>query len=176
MSATVFYRVLRSLTDIEIPVDAGDFRLINQKVRNALIAIPERNRYVRGLVSWLGFKQIGVEYARHERFAGETKYPLRKMFKFAGDAITSFSYRPLKMATYVGASISVLSLFYLIWIACEKFFARLAISGWTAMAGISLFCNGMVLLALGIIGEYIGRIYDEAKGRPLYVIDEKVGF
>jgi dolichol-phosphate mannosyltransferase len=176
MSAAIFYRILRSLTDLAMPVDAGDFRLIDRKVRNALIAIPERNRYVRGLVSWVGFKQAGVEYVREERFAGETKYPLRKMIRLAGDAITSFSYKPLKIATYVGATVSLLSFLCLIGIMSEKLFTRFVIPGWTAIAMIGLFCNGMILLVLGIIGEYIGRIYDEVKGRPLYVIDEKMGF
>ncbi|MDP4115810.1 MAG: glycosyltransferase family 2 protein [Bacteroidota bacterium] len=175
-TAKLFYRTLKSMTDINMPVDAGDFRLIDRKVCDALKSIPERNRYVRGLISWLGFKQTGVEFIREERFAGETKYPLKKMVKFASDALTSFSYKPLKLATYIGAIISVFSFLYMVFILFEKMFTEFTVQGWTFIVALSLLFNGLMFIMLGIIGEYIGRIYDEAKGRPLYIIDEKEGF
>ncbi|KZL93989.1 glycosyltransferase family 2 protein [Clostridium magnum] len=176
VTAKAFYRTLRVMTDVDIPVDTGDFRLIDRKVCEALKRVPERNRYVRGIISWLGFKQTGVEFAREERFAGETKYPLKKMIKFASDAIISFSYKPLRLAIIIGFSISIFSFLYLIVIVFKKLFVNDAIHGWTSIVALSLFFNGLVLIMLGIIGEYIGRIYDEVKGRPLYIIDEKVGF
>lgn len=176
-SARLFYRILNKLTDVDIPVDTGDFRLIDRKVLDALTRLPERNRYVRGMVSWVGFKQIGIEYVRDERFAGETKYPFRKMIKFAVNAITSFSYKPLRLATYLGCSVSLLSFLYLFYVIYEKMFSpQTTVPGWASLAAISLFFNGVVLILLGIIGEYIGRIYDEAKGRPLYIISEQEGF
>lgn len=175
-TAKMFYRTLNSLTDVDIPVDTGDFRLIDRKVCDALKTVPERNRYVRGLISWLGFKQIGVEFVREERFAGETKYPLKKMIKFAMDAITSFSYKPLKMATYAGSIISGLSFLYLLFVLFERLFTSFTVPGWSSIAALTLFFNGVTFIMLGIIGEYVGRIYDEAKGRPLYIIGEKKGF
>lgn len=175
-TAKIFYRTLRSMTDVDIPVDTGDFRLIDRKVCDALKTIPERNRYVRGLISWLGFKQTGVEFVREERFAGETKYPLKKMIKFAMDAITSFSYKPLKIATYAGGIMSFFTFVYLLFVIFEKIFTTLTVPGWTSMIALTLFFNGFMFIMLGIIGEYVGRIYDEAKGRPLYIIGEKQGF
>ena len=175
-TAKAFYRTLNSLTDVDIPVDTGDFRLIDRKVCDALKEIPEHNRYVRGLVSWLGFKQTGVEFIREERFAGTTKYPLKKMLKFATDALTSFSYKPLKFATYIGSTISALSLAALMILLIEKIFYISQVPGWTMFASVILLINGLMLAVLGILGEYIGRIYDEAKGRPLYIVGEKAGF
>jgi len=176
ITAKAFYRVLKSMTDVNIPVDAGDFRLIDRKVCDALKTIPERNRYVRGLVSWLGFKQTGVEFSREERFAGETKYPLKKMIRFASDGITSFSYKPLKLATFLGLAVAGLSFAYLVIVLFEKLFTGLTVPGWASIVALSLFFNGLMFIMLGIIGEYVGRIYDEAKGRPLYIISEKEGF
>ena len=172
-TAKAFYRILRSMTDVSIPVDTGDFRLIDRKVCEALKQLPERSRYVRGLMSWVGFKQTAIEFERSERFAGETKYPLKKMLKLASDGIMSFSYKPLKLASYLGTLLSGLSFLYLIIVLLQKIFApETVISGWASLIAVNLFFNGIVLLMLGIIGEYIGRIYDEAKGRPLYVISE----
>ncbi|MGI6124352.1 MAG: glycosyltransferase family 2 protein [Acetivibrionales bacterium] len=172
-TAKAYYRILRSLTNVEIPVDTGDFRLIDRKVCEALKQLPERSRYVRGLMSWVGFKQIAIEFERNERFAGETKYPLKKMIKLAMDGIMSFSYKPLKLASYIGAILSGISFIYLIAVLIQKlFFPETSQSGWTSLIAVSLFFNGIILLMLGIIGEYIGRIYDEAKGRPLYIINE----
>ncbi len=176
VTAKVFYRTLKKMTDVSIPVDTGDFRLIDRKVCDALKSIPEHNRYVRGLVSWLGFRQTGVEFVREERFAGETKYPLKKMIKFASDGITSFSHKPLKAATYIGTAVSGISLLYLLVALCETLFTSIHIPGWLITISLSLFFNGLILIALGIIGGYIARIYDEVKGRPLYIISDKEGF
>lgn len=173
ITAKVFYRFLKNMTDVDIPVDTGDFRLIDRKVCDALKAVCERNRYVRGIISWLGFRQTGIEFVRERRFAGSTKYPLKKMLKFAFDAVTSFSYRPLKLASYVGSLLSVLSFLYLITVLLQRIFVKEStVQGWASTLAVSLFFNGVVLIMLGIIGEYIGRIYDEVKGRPLYVIRE----
>lgn len=173
VTAKAYYRILRGLTNVDIPVDTGDFRLIDRKVCDALKQLPERSRYVRGLMSWVGFKQTAIEFERSERFAGETKYPLKKMLKLAMDGIMSFSYKPLKFASYIGAILSGISFLYLIAILFQKiFFPETSQSGWTSLIAVSLFFNGIILLMLGIIGEYIGRIYEEAKGRPLYIIRE----
>ncbi len=135
----------------------------------------ERNRYIRGIISWLGFKSAPVEFVREKRFAGETKYPLKKMLKFASDAIMSFSYKPLKLATYLGFFVSIASFVYLVVMIILKLCGVMeTVDGWTSIMVITLFINGIILLVLGIIGEYIGRIYDEAKGRPLYVVGEVV--
>jgi polyisoprenyl-phosphate glycosyltransferase len=175
-TAAVFYRFLKKMTDVDIPVDTGDFRLIDRKVCEALKLVNEKNRYIRGIISWLGFKQTGVEFVRDKRFAGETKYPLKKMIKFAFDAVTSFSYKPLKLASYVGVMLSVCSFAYLVVVICQKLFTNSTTPGWASTLAVSLFFNGIVLLMLGIIGEYIGRIYDEAKGRPLYIVREAKNF
>jgi dolichol-phosphate mannosyltransferase len=170
-SAAVFYRLLKRMTDVDIPVDTGDFRLIDRKVCDALAHIPERSRYVRGLISWLGFRQTGLEFSRDKRFAGETKYPLKKMIKFAFDAITSFSYKPLKIASYAGTIISIAGFIYLMVVIIQAIVGYTQ-PGWASLIAVNLVFNGIVLVILGIIGEYIGRIYDEAKGRPLYVIKQ----
>jgi glycosyltransferase involved in cell wall biosynthesis len=175
-TSAAFYRVLNKLTDVDIPVDTGDFRLIDRKVCNALKQVKERNRYIRGIISWLGFRQTGVEFIREKRFAGETKYPLKKMLRFAFDAITSFSYKPLKLATYMGVTVSLGGFGYLLVVLYLKMFTTSTVTGWASMMAVNLFFNGVVLLMLGIIGEYIGRIYDEAKGRPLYVVREELNF
>lgn len=176
VTAKVFYRFLSSLTNIDIPTDTGDFRLIDRKVCDAMKTISEKNRYIRGLVSWVGFKQTSVEYVREERFAGETKYPLKKMLKFASDAITSFSDKPLRIAGYLGNTVSIVSFLYLLYVVIRKLTVGDFGEGWASIVAISLFFNGIILVVLGIIGEYIGRIYDECKNRPLYIIEEKIGF
>jgi len=176
ITAKLFYRMLNKLTEVSIPVDTGDFRLIDRKVCEALKQINEKNRYIRGIISWLGFKSAPVEFVRERRFAGTTKYPLKKMLKFATDAIMSFSYKPLKIASYFGVFVSFISFAYLIVMIILKLTGSNFIQGWTSLIAISLFFNGIILIILGIIGEYIGRIYDEAKGRPLYVISEIVNF
>jgi polyisoprenyl-phosphate glycosyltransferase len=171
-TAAVFYRFLKKMTDVDIPIDTGDFRLIDRKVCEALKQVNERNRYIRGIISWLGFKQTGVEFSRDKRFAGTTKYPLKKMLRFAADAIASFSYKPLKLATYIGFTISFMSFIYLLYVLYLKFFTSITVVGWTSILVVTLLSNGIILMILGIIGGYIGRIYDEAKGRPLYIVKQ----
>ena len=176
-TAKVFYRVLRKLTEFDIPVDAGDFRLIDRRVCDALNKMDEKNRYVRGIISWLGFKTTYVEFVREKRFAGKTKYPLKKMLKFATDAVVSFSYKPLRLTSYLGILLSAFSFIYLVCAIVFKLFGVITtVPGWTSIIAISLFFNGIVLLVLGIMGEYVGRIYDEVKARPLYVVNEFVNF
>ena len=176
ITAKLYYRLLKQMTSVDIPVDTGDFRLIDKKVREVFLTLTEKNRYVRGLISWAGFKQTAVEYVRDERFAGTTKYPLKKMIKFALDGITSFSNKPLKLAIYTGMALSALSFIYLLVVVIQKLFTYTTIIGWASIIAVYLFFNGIILMFLGIIGEYIGRIYEEAKNRPLYVIREKIGF
>ncbi|ETT39015.1 glycosyltransferase family 2 protein [Paenibacillus sp. FSL P4-0338] len=171
-SASLFYRVLRYSTDISIPVDTGDFRLMDRRVCDELKRLPEKNRFVRGLVSWVGFRQKAIEYEREERLAGETKYPLGRMLKLSLDGITSFSYKPLKLAGVLGALLSVSGFLYLLYVLYLALFTDAAVKGWASMIGITLTFNGFVLLMLGILGEYVGRIYDESKGRPLYIVQE----
>jgi dolichol-phosphate mannosyltransferase len=175
LTAAMFYRLLRSLTNVTIPVDVGDFRLIDRKVCDAMKNVREKNRFIRGLISWLGFKQGAVEYIRDERFAGETKYPLKKMLRFAMDGITSFSYKPLKIATYLGSLVSLSGFGYLIYVLYLAFSGKASQAGWASSISITLIFNGIILMILGVLGEYIGRIYDESKNRPLYVIKNTLG-
>jgi len=174
LSAKIFYRFIRQMTTIDMPPDTGEFRLIDRKVCDAINRLPEKSRYIRGLVSWVGFKQTEVQYVREERFAGETKYPLRKMITFAIDAITSFSHKPLKLATMVGMLISLLSFLYMLYVFYQVIFTDQTITGWASTVAIILFTQGIVLMLLGLMGEYIGRIYSELQNRPLYIIQEMV--
>lgn len=175
ITAKMFYRFLRTITDVDMPTDVGDFRLIDKKVKEALSLVNEKNRYIRGIISWLGFKQTSVEFVRDKRFAGETKYPLKKMIKFATDAIISFSNKPLKIASYVGITLSFFSFIYLIIVIVQKVLG-FTVAGWASILAVNLLFNGVILVILGIIGEYIGRIYDEAKNRPLYIVATKRNF
>ena len=176
ITARLYYRLLRRMTDVDIPVDVGDFRLIDRKVRDALLAIPEHNRYVRGLISWLGFRQTFVDYVREPRFAGETKYPLRKMVKLAVDGIASFSYKPLRIGIGLGVAISAGSFLFLLFIFISRLFNLVVMErGWASLMCVMLFLFGIVLIVLGIIGEYIARIFEEVKGRPLYIICDRTG-
>jgi len=171
-TASAFYKTLRAMTEIDIPIDTGDFRLIDRKVCDQMNNIHEKNRFVRGLVSWVGFKQTAVEYERDERFAGETKYPLKRMLKLSLDGITSFSYKPLKLANYLGASLSLIGFVYMLIVLYQKLFTTTTVTGWSSIIVIQLFFSGITLMMLGVIGEYIGRIYDEAKNRPLYIVKD----
>jgi len=175
-TAALFYRVLRQLTQVDIPVDTGDFRLLSRRAVNAFQATRERSRFIRGLVSWIGYRQIGVPYVREERSVGETKYPFRKMVKFAIDGITAFSLAPLQVAMYLGLGVSFLSFLYIAYAICLKLFTDQTVPGWTSLMVAVLFLGGVQLIALGIMGEYIGRVYEEVKQRPLYLIDERIGF
>ena len=175
LTAKVFYRFLDGMTDVKLPVDVGDFRLIDRKVCDCMLRLPERSRYVRGLISWLGFRQTMVEFNRDARFAGETKYPLKKMLKLAFDGITSFSTKPLKFATTFGVVISAASFVYLIVVLVQAIFYRDLVQGWASSMAVTLFLSGVILIALGVIGAYVGRIYEEVKGRPLYIVGELLG-
>jgi glycosyltransferase involved in cell wall biosynthesis len=178
-TAKLFYRIIYRITDVNIPLDTGDFRLMDRKVVNALKEMKERHRFIRGMTSWVGFKQTGVYYTREERFAGETKYPFRRMLKFALDAITSFSFFPLQMATYLGFTIAGLSGLGAILVIIARLFGdpdNQPFFGQATTLVMVLFLGGVQLISLGIIGEYLGRIYDEVKGRPMYIVNEAVGF
>lgn len=174
LTASFFYRLLRMMTEIDIPLDTGDFRLVDRKVLEVMKLLREKNRFIRGLVAWVGFRQVALEYVRHKRFAGTTKYPLRKMLKLAWDGITAFSNKPLKVAAYLGFALSFLSFIYLLVIVVSKLLGRSTVPGWASLAVINLFFSGVILIILGIMGEYLGRIYDEAKNRPLYIVDRVV--
>ena len=176
LSARLYYRLLRRITDVDIPVDVGDFRLIDARVCRALSALPEHNRYVRGLISWLGFSQTYIDYVRAPRFAGETKYPLRKMVKLAIDGITSFSYKPLKLGIGIGIGLSICSFLFLLFVFIARLFDLVVMEpGYASLMCVILFFCGIILVMLGIIGEYIGRIFEEVKGRPLYIICDREG-
>jgi polyisoprenyl-phosphate glycosyltransferase len=172
VTAKYFYRILRKVTDVEIPLDTGDFRLMDRKVVNVLKAIKERNRFIRGLVSWVGFKQIGIKYDRAERYDGETKYPLKKMIRFSVDAITSFSFVPLRVASMLGIISSSFGLLGIIIALYLRLCTGVTLPGWTSLMIVVLFLGGLQLFILGVIGEYLGRVYDETRNRPLYIVGE----
>ncbi len=175
-TANAFYRLLRSITDVDIPLDAGDFRLMDRKVVQTMRSLRENHRFMRGLSSWVGYKQIGVEYRRAERFAGETKYPLRKMLRLTTDAINSFSYVPLRMATWFGFSLALISLVGVAITVGLRLSGNNAFYGQATTLVAVLFLGGIQLIFLGILGEYLGRIYDEVKERPLYIVARAHGF
>lgn len=174
LSAWLFYRVLRAVTGVEIPLDTGDFRLMGPRALAAFRRLGERHRFTRGLVSWLGFPQIGVEYARAARSTGETHYPLRRMVRLAVDGITSFSHVPLQLATWIGLVVSTLAFAYIVVVIVLKI-AGISWPGYTSLMAAILFLGGVQLMMIGLLGEYLGRVYDEVKGRPLYLVQETVG-
>lgn len=173
-TAKVFYRFLKSMCEVDIPVDTGDFRLISRQVCDVLKGLTERNRYVRGLVSWVGFKQTGIYYEREERFAGETKYPLKKMLKLSMDGITSFSTKPLKLTKWIGLVTTASGFIYLLVVIIQRLMGIRLQNGWIPAVIAILIVGGIQLIMSGINGEYIARIFDESKNRPLYIIREKV--
>jgi dolichol-phosphate mannosyltransferase len=175
-TARGFYRLLNRLSDVPIPVDTGDFRLMSRCVVEALRAMPERDRFVRGMVSWVGFRQTAVPYKRAERFAGESKYPLRKMLHFATDGILSFSTKPLQFSIGFGTFSAALALVGIVYALVLRLFTDIWVEGWTALMIAVLFIGGVQLISVGILGAYIGRIYNEVKSRPLYIVQEYVGF
>ncbi|MDQ1301082.1 MAG: polyisoprenyl-phosphate glycosyltransferase [Chloroflexota bacterium] len=175
-TAKAFYRLIYRITDIKIPMDTGDFRLMDRKVVDALKQMREHHRFMRGMSVWVGFRQTGVTYIRAERYAGETKYPLKKMVKFALDGITSFSYLPLQLAMYIGFVAAGLSILGILAAVILRLSGSQAFYGQATTLVSVLFLGGVQLICLGIIGEYLGRIYDEVKGRPLYIVREAVGF
>ncbi len=175
LTASLFYRILRKMTAVDIPVDAGDFRLMDRKVVEQLKRMRERSRFIRGMVSWVGFKQGKVEYVRERRFSGETKFPFKKMLKFAIDGILSFSQLPLKFSSILGLLCAAISLVLIIYGFIAKFlYPQNTIQGWTSILVASLFLGGVQLLSIGILGEYLGRIFEEIKGRPLYITEEEI--
>jgi polyisoprenyl-phosphate glycosyltransferase len=175
-TAKAFYRVINKVSEVPIPLDTGDFRLMGRRVVDALLAMPERDRFLRGMVSWVGFRQTSLSYVREARKAGASKYPLRKMLHFAGDGILSFSLVPLKLATVLGFSSSVLALAGMIYTLAVRLDTHEWVPGWASIFLAVLFMGGVQLICLGVIGEYLGRIYGESKHRPLYFVAEKVGF
>lgn len=175
-TARLFYRFINRLADVDIPLDTGDFRLMNRKALNAFLKLRERHRFVRGMVAWVGFKQEALEYDREARFAGTTKYPFRKMMRLAFDAIMGFSNVPLRLASFVGFITSFLAFAGILYALYAKLFTNETVAGWTFLMIAILFIGGITLVVLGIIGEYIGRIYSEIKQRPLYLIQEQMGF
>lgn len=171
-----FYRLLNRISDVPIPLDTGDFRLMSRNVVNTLKAMPERDRFIRGMVSWIGFRQTAIPYRRAERFAGESKFPWSSLFSFAFDGITSFSTAPLRICAALGLFCASLALFGILYALYIRLFTDTQVEGWAALMISVLFVGGVQLLSLGILGEYIGRIYNESKHRPLYVAREYVGF
>jgi dolichol-phosphate mannosyltransferase len=174
-TAKLFYRLINSLSDVAIPLDTGDFRLMDRKVVDALLSMPERDRFLRGMVSWLGFRQLALPYHRVARFAGTTKYPMKRMLRFAMDGILSFSVVPLRLATMIGLAASLLALLG----SCAALGLRLWthhwVVGWTSLLLAGLFMGGVQLVCLGVVGEYVGRTYWESKKRPLYLVQERLG-
>lgn len=171
-TAHIFYRILKEITKFDIPIDTGDFRIMSRRVTDVLCSMREQHRYIRGLISWIGFKQIGLEYEREERFEGVTKFSLGKMLKFALDGITSFSSAPLKLSSYLGFFTAFCGAIYALYVVYLRIFTSETITGWSSMMIVVLILGGTQLLALGMIGEYLSRVNDESKNRPLYVIED----
>ena len=176
MTSTAFYRIINWLSDVKIPLDTGDFRLMDRRVVESLNAMPERDRFIRGMVSWVGYRQIGIPYRRAPRAAGVSKYPVFKMIKFAADGILSFSIVPLRLAIFSGLGVSGIALLGIIYATGVRLFSDQWVPGWATVFTAVLFLGGIQLLSLGIIGEFIGRIYGESKSRPLYFVQDRVGF
>lgn len=176
ITAKIFYRLFNKLTTLKLPMDVGDFRLLDRSVVQSFKEIRERERFVRGIISWIGFKQIAIDYVRDSRNAGETKYSVFKLMALATNAIVSFTYKPLRMAIYLGFATALIGFIYILIIIYDKIFTNTSIEGWTSLMAVSIFYNGIILVILGIIGEYIGRIFTESKHRPLYIIESLFGW
>ncbi len=172
LTASLFYKLIYRITDIKIPMNTGDFRLLDRRVLDMMNSMPEHNRFLRGMSAWVGYRQIGVPYKRAARFAGSTKYPLKKMIKLAMNAITGFSYLPLQIANWLGVASVGLAFLLLIAIIILRIVGSTWLAGQAVLLIVGLFLGGVQLICLGILGEYIGRIYDEVKGRPLYIVSE----
>lgn len=173
-TARWFYRLLGRMSSVDIPSDAGDFRLLSRRAADALRSMPERARFLRGMTSWVGFRQVGVPYSRAARASGKTKYPLRRMLRFATDGIASFSTVPLRILSWVGFWMVMLCAVYLAYIVYKRLFTDDTVAGWASAVGVVVLIGGVQLLSLGMIGQYVARIYDEVKQRPLYVVSERV--
>jgi polyisoprenyl-phosphate glycosyltransferase len=172
-TAGLFYRVLQRLSDTTIPLDAGDFRLIDRSVVNALKEMREEHRYLRGLVAWVGFPQCGLKYQRDPRYAGQTKYTLVKMARLALNAVFSFSAKPLYMAGYLGVAVTLASLLLILWVVANKLIhPEMSVTGWTSLTAVVSFLGGVQLITIGILGQYVGRIFEQAKQRPLYIVSD----
>jgi dolichol-phosphate mannosyltransferase len=171
-TAKMFYRTLHLLSDTEIPVDTGDFRVMSRRAVDALLRMPESHRLLRGMASWIGFRQYPYYYEREPRFAGETKYPFRKMVKLALDGMLSFSTVPLRMVSFIGVAAATIAFFGILYALGLRLFTNIWVPGWTLLFIGMLFLGGMQMLSLGVLGEYVGRIYTEAKGRPLFLVQE----
>ncbi len=176
-TAKLFYRLINKMSEVPFPLDTGDFRLIDRKVINEFKKLKEKNKYIRGLISWVGFKQAPFYYERETRFAGETKYPLSKMISFAFTGILYFTKKPLKLAVALGSASVLLSLLMSVWVLFIKFFEpQRAVPGWASLLLAIIFMGGVQLLTLGILAEYTGSIFDEVKDRPEYIINETINF
>lgn len=176
ISARIFYWLMNRIAKIDLPANAADYRLIDKKVVEALKGMKERSRFLRGMIRWVGFKQEFVEYEADPRFAGKTKYSITKMISFALDGITSFSSFPLRLSTYLGLMVAFFSFLYILYAVYIRLFTNRAIEGWASVLVTVLFIGGVQLIFLGVIGEYLGRVYEETKQRPLYIINQKLGF
>lgn len=177
VTAKYFYRILNKLSDVQFPVDTGDFRLIDRTIINEFNRLHEKNKYIRGLISWMGYKQVPCYYERKERFAGETKYPLRKMIRFATIGLLYFSKKPLKIATCLGFVAVAFSIIYALIVLITKLINPVGfVLGWATIVLLIVFFGGIQLLTIGILGQYIGSLFDEAKDRPEYIIDQKINF
>ena len=174
-TASLFYRLFRRMSDVDVPLDVGDFRLVDRRALDAFLSMRESNRYVRGMFSWIGYRQVGVPFRRDERYAGETKYPLRKMLRFATDGIVSFSAYPLRLALNLGFIVSALSFLLGIVFLVSKLAGFYSVPGLASVAVFVAFLGGIQLLLIGIMGEYVARIHDEVKGRPLYLVSDTQG-
>jgi glycosyltransferase involved in cell wall biosynthesis len=175
-TAKAFYRLINCISDVAIPLDTGDFRLMDRRVVEAVLAMPERDRFLRGMIAWAGFRQVSLPYVREARAAGKTKYPVRKMLKFAGDGMLSFSLAPLKLASFIGFIASGVALVGMIYALASRLLTHAWVAGWASIFLAVLFMGGVQLICLGIIGEYVGRTYCESKHRPLYFVAEKLGW
>ena len=175
-TAKAFYRSINRLSDVAIPLDTGDFRLMDRRVVDVLLRMPERDRFVRGMVAWVGFRQEAVYYRRAARYAGKTKYPLRKMIRFALDGILSFSLVPLRIAGWMGFATAFLAMFGVTYAFAVRMLTHTWVPGWTMLFIACSFIGGIQLACLGVLGEYVGRIYGETKRRPLYIVRERLGF
>jgi dolichol-phosphate mannosyltransferase len=171
---SLFYRLIGAITSTEVPRDVGDYRLLSRRAADAIRAMPERARFLRGMSGWIGFRQIGVEYARDARYAGESKYPFKSLLRLALDGIVSFSIAPIRLVTALGFALVVFCVGVFAWVLYVQFAEAHHPPGWTSVIGVVLLLGGVQLLSIGVIGQYIGRIFEEAKQRPLYLVDEIV--
>lgn len=171
LTAALYYRLFRWMTDVQMPADAGDFRLISRQVIDAYSRIGEQKPFVRGMIAWLGFNQVGIEYSREERIAGQTKYTLARMLRLAIDSLTSFSEKPLRIAVRLGLATSILSVLFAVgWVVLAKYVLETAITGWASLVLVITFFGGLNLFFIGLVGLYLSRVFDEVKGRPRYIV------